>query len=153
MTARPAARAEGFLTAALAALLFPALLLGADAQGALTPRESVHVGLTLMTQVVVQSGSLIAARSYDQLPEQNARFEQGLATLRHGITGEPAERRQQLDRLLAKARVAASGMSEAARTRNDAMLKLTHDQLATAVKAIAQDFPQELQPTPGAAPP
>jgi len=96
----------------------------------LTPAQAVHVGLTLMSDVVAHSESLILAHSYDQLPQQRA----------------------QLDRILAKARVAASGMSEAAGQHNDPMLKLTHEQLAAAVSAAVQVFPHDLQPSPGGAP-
>jgi len=100
-----------------------------------------------MSEVVVQSDSLIASRAYEQLPQQSMQFERGLATLGQGLDVESADRRQQLRPLLAKARVASSAMSEAAKTRNDAMLKLTHEQLAAIVKAIVQAFPPELQPS------
>jgi hypothetical protein len=119
----------------------------------LTPAQSVHVGLTLMNDVVVHSESLILAHSYEELPQQRAQFEQGLTTLQQGLGLVSPQQRQQLDRLLAKARVAAIAMSEAAGRHNDPMLKLTHDQLAAAVSAAAQIFPRELQPAPGGAPP
>ena len=129
------------------------LIAEAWSQSTLTPPQSAHLGLTIMSQVVLESDSLIAAHSYDQLPQQSAQFERGLTALQQGLSIQTPERRQQLSPLLAKARVASSAMSEAAKTRNDAMLKLTHDQLAAIVKALVQAFPPELQPSPGAAPP
>ncbi|HTV52909.1 MAG TPA: hypothetical protein VME21_17080 [Steroidobacteraceae bacterium] len=118
----------------------------------LTPAQAVHVGLTLMSDVVAHSESLILAHSYDQLPQQRAQFERGLMTLQQGLTLISPKQRPQLDRILAKARVAASGMSEAAGQHNDPMLKLTHEQLAAAVSAAVQVFPHDLQPSPGGAP-
>ncbi len=129
------------------------LAVQAWAQSTLTAPQAAHLGLTMMSQVVVQSESLIAARAYEQLPQQSAQFEQGLTTLQQGLSVQSPERQQQLRPLLAKARVASSAMSEAAKTRNDAMLKLTHDQLAAIVKALVGAFPPELAPSPGAAPP
>ena len=147
------------MLAALASLaaspvLAPALAVAqAQAQNNLTPAQSVQIGLTMMSDAVVHSDSLIAAHAYEQLPQQRAQFEQGLSTLQRGMSLAPPEHRQKLERLLAKARVAASGMSEAARSHNDSLLKITHDQLAAAVSGVVKIFPPSLQPTPGGAPP
>jgi hypothetical protein len=125
----------------------------AQAQAPLTPAQSVQVGLTVMSNVVVQSDGLIAAHAYEQLPQQQAQFERGLSTLQRGMALAPPEHLQLLERLLAKARVAASGMTEAARAHNDSLLKVTHNQLAAAVSGVVKIFPPSLQPAPGAAAP
>jgi hypothetical protein len=125
----------------------------APSRAPLTPAESVRIGLTMMSDVVVHSDGLIAAHAYEQFPQQQAQFEQGLSTLQRGMTLAPPEHMQLLERLLAKARVAASGMTEAARTHNDSLLKITHDQLAAAVSGTIRIFPSYLQPAPGGAAP
>jgi len=135
--------APGLLAAVL--LLFAGAL---PAQTTWKSPESIKTGLRIMNQVVGHTGRLIAAKNYDQLPREGQEFEQGLAVLNEGIANESADFKTKIGPLLAKARVAANAMSEAAQTHNESMLSLTHEQFAAAVKAVTDMFPEEMRPQP-----
>jgi len=131
-------------------LLFTGAL---SAQTAWKSPESVKTGLRIMNQVVGHTGRLIAAKNYDQLPHEGQEFEEGLAVLNEGIANESPDFKTKIGPLLAKARVASNAMSEAAQTHNDAMLSVTHDQFAAAVKAVTDMFPEDMRPKPRTPPP
>ncbi len=137
---------------ARAASMLPAigLLLGAAvcAQTAFRAPESIRVGLSVMSQVVENTGRLIAAERYDQLPAESREFEAGMTALQQGLGDQPSQLRTQIEPLLARARVAASAMSEAVAAHRDSMLPVTHDQLADAVRSIIALFPESLRPQP-----
>jgi hypothetical protein len=137
---------------ARAASMLPAigLLLGAAvcAQTAFRAPESIRVGLSVMSQVVESTGRLIAAGRYDQLPAESSEFEAGLTALQQGLGDQPSPLRTKIEPLLARARVAASAMSEAVAAHRDSMLPVAHDQLADAVQSIIALFPESLRPAP-----
>jgi hypothetical protein len=118
----------------------------ARADSSLGAPESVKMGLGILNDVVVNSGRLIAAGSYDELPKQADRFEAGMAALQQGLGEGASPFRKQIEPLLARARVASSAMSEAARSHRTEMLPIAHRQLADAVRALIALFPPELQP-------
>jgi len=133
----------------LSLLVMLALPIGwAAAQQAAAPENPVRAGLGIMTRVVSESGTQIDSHRYEQLPREAAEFERGLEQLTEGLTGAPPALRQSLGPLLAKARVASSAMAEAARSRNEAMIPVTHRQLAAAVKAIEEKLPPAERPGP-----
>ncbi len=113
----------------------------AVAQEPASPENPVRAGLGIMNRVVSESGTQIGAHRYEQLPREAAEFERGLERLTEGLSDSPPELRQRLGPLLAKARVASSAMAEAARSRNEAMIPVTHRQLAAAVQAINELLP------------
>ncbi|HUN25569.1 MAG TPA: hypothetical protein VMU67_04615 [Steroidobacteraceae bacterium] len=126
-----------------------AALNAAQAQIIVTSPEMVKSGLSALDQVAAESGELIAAGNYDELARESERLDAGLASLESGIAAPPAQpsqSRAMLDLLIAKSRVAASAMGEAARTHNTSMVRVTTSQLVAAVKAIVALFPQELRP-------
>lgn len=137
---------------ARAASILPALglLLGAAvcAQTAFRAPESIKVGLSVMSQVVENTGRLIAAGRYDQLPAQSSEFEAGMTSLQQGLGDQPSQLRKTIEPMLARARVAASAMSEAVASHRDSMLPIAHDQLADAVQSIIALFPESLRPPP-----
>ncbi len=142
-------------SACVASLLAAAgLLLAAAvcAQSAFRAPESIRVGLSVMSQVVENTGRLIAAGRYDQLPAESNEFEAGMTALEQGLGDQPSPFKTRIDPLLARARVAASAMSEAVASRRDSMLPVAHDQLADAVRSIIALFPESLRPAAGAAP-
>jgi len=116
----------------LVSLLGPA----ARAQSSIRAPESVRSGLAILDQVVIDSGHLIAAGSYDQLPRQSDRFESGAAALEQGLGDSPAQFRRDVERVLARARVASGAMSDAATAHRTALLPAAHQQLADAVRAL-----------------
>jgi hypothetical protein len=131
------------------ALICAALLLAAAplrAQTTFRSPDAVRTGLRVMNQVVRQTERLIASKTYDQLPHEAREFDAGLDALQEGVGNQPSDFKTKLGPLLAKARVAASAMSEAAQTHQDAALGTTHEQFATAVKAVTEAFPKELRP-------
>ncbi|MGH8261246.1 MAG: hypothetical protein ACREUG_16315, partial [Steroidobacteraceae bacterium] len=136
------------LIAACAALSAGALLAGpaAQAQGTLSSPASIRAALGIMSRVVAESGRLIAARRYDQLPRESNEFEAGLIDLEQGLGNQPALR-EKLEPLVGKARIASSAMSEAVGAHRDSMIPLTHEQLADAVSEIIASFPASLRPT------
>ncbi len=131
-----------------------ALLLAASvcAQTPLRAPQSIRIGLSVMSQVVENSGRLIAAGRYGELPAQSSEFEAGLTALEQGLGDQPSPLKASLEPLLARARVAASAMSEAVASQRDSMLPVAHDQLADAVRSIIALFPDSLRPTTGPAP-
>jgi hypothetical protein len=132
----------------LAGLLLAAVVLGpaARAQSTFRAPESVKIGLGILHQVVVDSGRLITAGSYDQLPQQSDRFEAGMAALQQGLGEGASPFRKQIEPLIARARVASSAMSEAAKARRTSMLPVAHKQLADAVSALIALFPPDMRP-------
>jgi len=133
--------------ARLASAVFAAAALhAASAQVVVREPAMVKTGLTELDQIVSQSALLISSGSYDQLQREPDRLEAGLAALRSGLGDQSTGSRALLDLLTARARVAASGMGEAARTHNVSMLRITESQLAQAVEAITALCPQELRP-------
>lgn len=133
---------------ALAGLLLGLAALGleARAQSSLRAPESVKIGLGILEEVVIDSGRLIAAEDYDALPRQADRFEAGMAALEQGLGEGASPLRKQIEPLIARARVASSAMSEAARARRTSMLPIAHQQLADAVDALIPLFPPDLRP-------
>ncbi len=133
----------------LAGLLLGVLAPGAPVRAqAFRAPESVKMGLETLNKVVIDSGRLIEARSYDQLPQQSDRFEAGMAALEQGLGQGASPFRKQIEPLLARARVAASAMSEAVRSHRTAMLPVAHRQLADAVGALIALFPPGMRPGP-----
>jgi hypothetical protein len=133
----------------LAGALLAATVLGgprARAESSFRAPESIRMGLGILNGVVIDSGRLIAAASYDQLPKQAERFEAGMAALQQGLGEGASPFRKQIEPLIARARVASSAMSEAARARRTSMLPVAHQQLADAVKALIALFPPDLRP-------
>ena len=132
----------------LCALFAAGVLFATDAPGQSsgTSADSVKTGLRIMNQVVGHTGRLIAAKAYDQVPHEGQEFEEGLSVLKQGIANEPPDFKTRIGPLLAKARVASNAMSEAAQSHNDAMLSLTHEQFATAVKSVVEMFPENVRP-------
>ena len=110
--------------------------------------EGVKSALAAMSEVVEQSGRLIASRDYAQLPREANEFEARLIEFEQGIGSQPSELKSTLEPLIAKARVAASAMSEAAQSHRDSMLPLTHRQLASAVAAMLAATPASMRPNP-----
>ena len=127
-----------------------ALALGAvqpsSAQSTLRSPESVKSALGILSRVVSESGKLIAAHRYDQLPRESTEFEAGLTALRQGLGNGPSPLNSKLEPLVGKARVASSAMSEAVEAHRDSMLPLAHRQLAAAVSEIIASFPPDLRP-------
>lgn len=120
------------------------------AQTALRAPESIRVGLGVMNQVVDNSARLIAAGRYDQLPAQTNEFEAAVTSLEQGLGDQPSPLKTRIELLLARARVAASAMSEAVASHRESMLPVAHDQLADAVRSIIALFPESLRPTEAA---
>jgi len=118
---------------------------GALAQSASTA-ESVQSALGILSQVVSDSGKLIAAHRYDQLPREANEFEAGLTALEQQLGNRPSILRAQLEPLVGKARVASSAMREAVEAHRDSMVPLAHRQLADAVSEIIATFPPALRP-------
>jgi hypothetical protein len=134
---------------ALAGLWLGVLLPGAAARAqAFRAPESVKMGLDTLNRVVIDSGRLIEAERYDQLPQQSDRFEAGMAALQQGLGEGASPFRKQIEPLLARARVAASAMSEAVRSHRTSMLPVAHRQLADAVSALIALFPPGVRPGP-----
>jgi hypothetical protein len=123
---------------------------GALAQAPVDTVQAVRSGLAMMDQVVDRTGQLVQTKTYDSLPREAANFEPALATLEAGVAHEPSDFRQRLGPLLAKARVAASGMSEAVKSHNEPMIILSQRLFAAAVQAAIGLFPAALQPKPRA---
>jgi hypothetical protein len=138
---------------AVAGLLLGLAVLGsaARAESSLRAPEAVKLGLGILKEVVTDSGRLIAAGRYDDLPGESDRFEAGMADLQQGLGAGTSPFRKQLEPLIARARVASSAMSEAARARRTSMLPIAHEQLAQAVDALIQLFPPDLRPVSRAA--
>lgn len=137
------------------AVIAAAAMHTAAAQIVMSSPEMVKSGLAAMDRVVSESEQLIAAGDYDQLPRESDHLESGLATLQSGLAGPsspPEQSRAMLDLLIAKSRVAASAMGEAARSHNTSMVRVTASQLAAAVNAIVALFPRELRPVPAPPP-
>lgn len=130
-----------------------ALALGAaqpaGAQSTMRSPESVKSALGILSRVVVESGKLIAAHRYDQLPRESNEFEAGLTALQQGLGNGPSPLNSKLEPLVGKARVASSAMSEAVEAHRDSMLPLAHRQLADAVSEIIASFPPDLRPAGG----
>ncbi len=141
---------------ACVAILFTAsgLLLAAGvwAQAVFRAPESVRLGLSVMSQVVENTGRLIAAGRYDQLPAESNEFEAGVTALEQGLGNPPTPFKTRIEPLLARARVAASAMSEAVASHRNSMLPVAHDQLADAVQSLIAMFPASLQPPAAPAP-
>lgn len=135
-------------TRAAAILLTAATLLGANAWAQLGFRapESVRLGLSVMSQVVANTGRLIAAGRYAELPAQANEIEAGIASLRRGLGDQPSSFQMKLVPLIAQLRVASGAMTEAATHHRESMLPIVHDQLAQAVSALIALFPQSLRP-------
>jgi hypothetical protein len=138
------------LRAALVVAVAGSALLGVSvaAQGTLTAPQSIRIGLGIMNQVVTDTARLIAEQSFDQLPRESDRFEAGVEALQQGLGDAPSPLRKQIEPLVARARVAASAMIEAARSHRTAMLPVAHEQLASAVSSLVALFPSELRPGP-----
>ncbi len=132
--------AKAFLAAG--ALLATAV----HAQMAFRAPESVRVGLSVMSQVVDTTGRLIAAKRYEQLPAESNEFQAGVTSLEQGLGDQPTQFKLQIEPLLARARVAASAMSEAVTSHRESMLPVAHDQLADAVQSLIALFPPSLRP-------
>jgi hypothetical protein len=129
-----------------------ALALGAGsparAQNLRSP-DSVKSALGILARVVADSGKLISAHRYDQLPRESNEFEAGLTALEQGVGNRPSPLRTKLEPLVGKARVASSAMSEAVEAHRDSMLSLAHRQLADAVSEIIAAFPPDVRPAAG----
>ncbi len=136
------------LLAAISLLLAAAV----GAQTAFRTPASIRVGLSVMSQVVENTGQLIASGRYDQLPAESNEFEAGVTALEQGLGDQPSPFKTRIEPLLAKARVAASAMSEAVASHRNSMLPVAHDQLADAVQSLIALFPQSLRPPAAAAP-
>lgn len=121
----------------------------ARAQSTMRSPESVQTALGILNQVVVESGKLIAARRYEQLPRESNEFEAAITVLEQGLGKQPAALRMKLEPLVGKARVASSAMREAVEVHRDSMLPLAHRQLAAAVSEIIATFPASLRPAAG----
>lgn len=156
----PAARAgHGAIRGAVrfAALVLTAgiiaFMLGAGpaarAQSTMSSTESVRSALEVLSRVVAESGKLIAAHRYDQLPGESNQVEAGLAALDRGLGKGPSPLRSKLEPFVGKARIASSAMSEAVEAHRDSMLPLAHRQLADAVREIIASFPPQLRPATG----
>jgi hypothetical protein len=117
----------------------------ARAQSSAPGPESIRTGLAILDQVVADSGRLIAAGSYDQLPRQSDQFESGATVLEQGLGDTPAQFRRDVERVLARARVASGAMSDAAAAHRTALLPAAHQQLADAVRALDVLFAPELR--------
>ncbi|HTW37863.1 MAG TPA: hypothetical protein VMD49_04775 [Steroidobacteraceae bacterium] len=139
-------RAATVLALAGSLLALAVLGLEARAQSSLRAPESVRIGLGILDEVVTDSGRLITAADYDALPRQTERFEAGVTALEQGLGEDSSPLRKQIEPLLARARVAASAMREAASARRISMLPIAHQQLADAVHALIALFPPDLRP-------
>jgi hypothetical protein len=118
----------------------------ARAQASFPAPESIRMGLAILNQVVTDSGRAIAAGSYDQLPRQSDQFDRGVAAVEQGLGDGHSQFRRDVERVLARARVASGAMSDAATAHRTAMLPAAHQQLADAVRALNALFPPELRP-------
>jgi hypothetical protein len=103
----------------------------------------------MLSQVVADSGKLIADHHYDQLPRESSEFEAALTSLEQGLGNHPSPLRTQLEPLVGKARIASSAMREAVEAHRDSMLPLAHRQLADAVSQIIESFPPAMRPGAG----
>lgn len=121
----------------------------ARAQGTQAAPGSVQSALDVLSRVVAESGEMIAAHRYGELPRESDEFEAGLTALEKTLGSRPSTLRTKLEPLIGKARIASSAMSEAVKARRDSMLPLAHRQLADAVRDIIDSFPPELRPAPG----
>jgi hypothetical protein len=108
--------------------------------------ESIRSGLAILNQVVIDSGRLIAAGSFEQLPRQSDQFESGATALEQGLGDSHSQFRRDVERVLARARIASGAMSDAATAHRTAMLPAAHQQLADAVRALDALFPPEVRP-------
>jgi hypothetical protein len=133
---------------ATALLLAVTLLLGASARAQLGFKapESVRLGLSVLSQVVANTGRLIAAGRYEELPSQAREVEAGIDSLQRGLGDQPQAFETKLVPIIAELRVASGAMSEAATHDRTAMLPVVHDQLAQAVSALIELFPRNLRP-------
>ena len=134
----------------LSVLLLAHALCGAAARAqsasSLPAPESVRSALAILNQVVIESGQLIAAGSFDQLPRQSDQFESGATALEQGLGASPAQFRRDVERVLARARVASGAMSDAAAAHRTALLPAEHQQLADAVRALNVLFGAQVRP-------
>lgn len=146
-------RAAFRLASLAAALGIVTLMLGAAgaarAQSTMRSPESVQTALGILSQVVADSGKLIAARRYDQLPRESNEFEAAVTVLEQGLGNQSSTLKSKLEPLVGKARVASSAMREAVEAHRDSMLPLAHRQLAQAVSEIIASFPASLRPAAG----
>jgi hypothetical protein len=108
----------------------------AQSEAAFRAPDSIRSGLAILDQVVIDSGRLIAAGSFDQLPRQSDQFESGASAVEQGLSDSPSQFRRDVERVLARARVASGAMSDAAAAHRTALLPAEHQQLADAVRAL-----------------
>jgi hypothetical protein len=139
-------------TRAAATVLTAAALLGAAAWAQLGLRspQSVRLGLSVISQVVANTGRLIAAGRYAELPAQANELDAGIASLQRGLGDQPSSFKTKLVPIIAQLRVASGAMREAATHHRESMLPVVHDQLAQAVSDLVALFPQNLRPATGA---
>jgi len=121
------------------------------AQSTMQSTESLQSALGVLSQVVTDSGKLIADHRYDQLPRESNEFEAALTTLEQRLGNHPSTLRTELEPLVGKARIASSAMREAVEAHRDSMLPLAHRQLADAVNEIIASFPPAMRPGNGPA--
>lgn len=133
--------------------LIAAALLGTNAWAQLGFKapQSVRLGLSVMSQVVANSGRLIAARRYGKLPGEARELEASIDSLQRGLGPQPPAFKKQLVPLIAQLRVASGALREAATHHRASMLPLVHDQLAQAVSKLIALFPEDVRPRPAAA--
>jgi hypothetical protein len=139
-------------TGMIAALIALGALIQAGtvaAQTTLQSPQAIKTGLRIMNQVVGHTGRLIDAKSYDIVPHEQEEFDEGAKMLREAIAGEPEAFKSKVEPLIKDAVKASSAMGAAAKARDDAALGATHDQFATAVRSIIEQFPEDLRPKPG----
>lgn len=132
----------------LYALVAASLLLVAQPAFALQSPDQVKAALTVLNRVVNHMGRLMAAKNYDRLPHENGEFKEGAAALETALTGEPADFKAKVERLLQQAETDADSVASTAATHDDAKITAAHDKLAASVPRVLAAFPPEVQPAP-----